>query len=112
MDESKLIFWTGANYMKRLVQSSAGVSVSAFSTQTVSVPHNLGHIPGEFVAAMDIANDGTLWVNNPFYAEFDTLSYPTFNAWTDSNTLTIYVNNQTSSTKAGTVYWVVYMDYA
>lgn len=113
IDESKLAFWSGANYMKRLIQDSQDVAVSAFSSQTITVSHNLGHIPGELVVAMNIANDGTLWVNNPYYDPLiDTPLYPTFNYWADDNTLTIRVDNQTSGTKTMTVYWVIYMDYA
>jgi hypothetical protein len=112
MDESKLVFWTGANYMKRLLQDSQNFSISASANQTIPVAHGLGHIPGEFMVAVDIANDGTLWVNSPYYHEFDTPIYPTFNVWTDNNTLTIYLDNQTVSTKLGTAYWVIYMDYS
>lgn len=115
MDESKLDFWSGANYMKRLdsASDSEAVTIGAFSSQTIPVAHGLGHVPGEWFVGIDVS--GVLWANNRPYVGMDNASTNspnlTWDVWSDTTTMTITVYNNTASSKSGTVYWAVYMDY-
>lgn len=117
MDEEKLSFLSSANYMKRLTAAvgSQTVTVGAFSNQTITVNHNLGHIPGEYLVNTDYRNEGFIWCSNLPYIGMDNSSTsppdPYVRTWTDENTLTIKVYWDNSGSKTVTVWWVVYMDY-
>lgn len=115
MDETKIGFWTGANYLKRLTtaQSSQAYSLGAGATSTITVNHNLGHIPGDWHVGLEIS--GTIWSNTQPWNGMDgaggTQTAVSFDTWTTDNVLTITLFNPTGSTKSGTVYWTVFMDY-
>lgn len=114
MDLTKVGFWSGANYLKRLTtaEGSQAVSVGAFSTQTITVSHGLGHIPADWVVGLSQA--GPIWVNNiPWAGMSGTTASPNLyrKVWTTTTDLTITVYNDTAGTLTGTVYWIVYLDY-
>ena len=117
MDFSNIAFWSGANYMKRLTDAddSQTGTVGAFSSQTITVPHTVGHIPGEYIVQAELANNGIIYSNNIPYIGMDNPanSSPTLytRTWTSDNDLTIKVYNDTASSKTALVHWVVYMDY-
>lgn len=117
MDFKDIEFWSGANYMKRLTSAEGNqtVTVGANAHQTITVAHNLGHIPGEYLVQSDLASSGRIYTNNRPYQGMDNSSNlsPTayLKTYTDNNTLTIVVYNDTASSKTVNVSYVVYMDY-
>lgn len=116
-DSPHIGFLSSENYMKRLETAvgSQTVTVGAFSNQTITVSHNLGHIPGEYLVQFDKGSAGVICSNNIPYIGMDNASnsspYPYIKSWTDANTLTIKVYWDNPGSINVKVYWVVYMDY-
>lgn len=120
VDETKLMFWSGANYLKRSeFSSSASLALGGLGTYaTTTITHNLGYIPFFSVYA-DLTNDGTIWSNDivNVFTESSisgvTTTYPTLIYYCTTTTLTIKILNNTSPLATGsrTVYWTIYLDY-
>lgn len=115
MDSKGIEFWSGANYMKRLVSASGSqpVTVGAHSNHTFTIDHKLGHIPGEYLVQPEIS--GVIYTNNRPYQGMDNSSnsppQPYIKTYTDENTLTVVVYNDTGSSASLLVNYIVYMDY-
>lgn len=115
MDETKIGFWSGANYMKR--DSSTGsttVTVGSGSHTTTTVTHNLGHIP-HYDTYASLQSNGIYWGRSILYVGMEDAStspnYPILSSWPTSTDLTIRIDNFTGGTKTVTIYWVIYKDY-
>ncbi len=117
MDENKLNFWTGANYLKRDEScDSEDIALTAFGTSTKPIDHNLGYIPFIEVHA-ELDGDGFVWAGDKIdqYTETSLTGYsqpnPKLTYWTTINTLTVNLLNDTASTATRTIYWLIYKDY-
>lgn len=116
VDLSKLAFYSGVNYMKREDRALRyqDVSVAAFDDTTISVAHNLGHIPEVEVQA-ELTQDGMIWSGNlpeVGMEGFYTPAYPQLTWWVDTANLTITVSNPTGSGATVRVYYLIFKDYA
>lgn len=109
VDLDKLNFYSGVNYMKRLVSDSTSVG----TTKKV-INHDLGY-PPQFVWYADLFGDNMLWYGGECVSEGTESTAggaslnPDINAWVRDNTLTLYPSNYTSGSK--TAYYVIYRDY-
>lgn len=122
LDTTKIAFYSGANYMKRIPAHTGTTTVTLPSygnTVTHTVTHNLGYIP-QFDISLDIDNDGTIWSSEKVETYTDSSLFPGVDPtvpkvdyWSTTTTLTIRVDNTTTPTYSGSVvlYWVIYIDY-
>lgn len=120
VDQSKLSFWSGANYMKRDSSTDSATMTLGASGATTSlvISHSLGFIPFFDVSA-EVDTTDTLWAGEKVNIYTDTsLSGvspvdPQLLFWCDTTKLTIQLINNTSPTATGTrlVEWVIYKDY-
>lgn len=120
VDLSKLNFWSGANYMKRIADPTpyTDVTLAAFGSQTITVDHNLGNIP-EYDVQAELEGTGVdapIWTGTIPYVGMNqgaaTPSHVNFNTWISTTALTIALNNPTGSSITVRVYHIIYKDYA
>lgn len=104
VDLDKLNFYSGVNYMKRLISDSQSVESSR-----IDYNHGLGYVP-QFVYYADLFNDGMLWYGGEGTESTSggSVANPEIVAWARENTLSFYPYNYTGSR---TVYFVIYRDY-
>lgn len=119
VDSTKLIFFSGANYMKRSnFSSNTSITLGAYgAVSSFVITHNLGYIPF-YQAVCDIDNNGTLWTPYELDQYIDTSAgvdpaVPDFTSWVTTTTLTLNLTNLTSPVATGsrTIYWIIYKDY-
>lgn len=121
VDQTKLVFLSSVNYMKRDASVGSATLTLGGSGVTVSkvVPHNLGYIPFYEVHS-EIDNAGIVWNNTKVYSVTDTSNSgagsppdPDLSSWIDASNLTIALSNNSSPLASGTrtVYWLIYRDY-
>lgn len=115
MDETKLNFLSTANYMKRDSHTgSQTMSVGGFGTSSITIDHNIGHVPHYDVYAT-LQSDGRIWARNlPYVGMENSATTPTYTqvtSWTTANTLTIRLDNPAAGTKSIVVYYTIYKDY-
>lgn len=114
VDLSKLIFYSGVNYMKRSGFCD-NTTITLGGTTTTPVNHNLGYIPFYDVFMTD--GDGVLWNGSRVEAYTGSATQavwsgePKLNDWTTTSTLTMSVSNAGSLTGTRKLYWLVYFDY-
>lgn len=116
VDLSKLMFWSGVNYMKREDREVRyqDVVLNAFQTKTIDIDHDLGHIP-EYDVWAELLADGMIWTGTlpeVGMSGFYSPAYAQISDWIGTDTLTITVANQTGSGKTVRVYYLIYKDYA
>lgn len=116
VDLSKLALLSEENYMKREDRTPRyqDVTVGAYSSQSITVNHNLGHIP-EYDVWAELLADGMIWSGNlpeVGMSGFYTPAYAQMYDWITTSTLTITVDNQTGSSKTVRVYYLIFKDYA
>lgn len=113
-DTTRLSFYTGANYMKRLDVGSTyqDITLGSNASGNVSVAHNLGYIP-DYETSAELLADGMIWKNNIPYVgmENNNSTYIETEEWIDGSNLTVHVMNNTGGTLTIRVHYTIYKDY-
>lgn len=117
VDLSKLNFWSGANYMKRVSDDTpyTDVSLGSFGSATLPIAHNLGFIPEYDVQAELQGSSGAIWTGNRPWVGMAGAATPeavTFDVWVDTANLTIKLSNPNSGSITVRVYHIIYKDYS
>jgi hypothetical protein len=116
VDLSKLAFYSAENYMKREDRSPRyqDVTVAAFGSQTINIPHTVGHVPEVDVQA-ELTQDGMIWTGNlpeVGMEGFYTPAYPQITYWATTTGVSITISNPTGSSATVRVYYLIFKDYA